>query len=141
VLVVDDSAIIRKIMCKMLDKINIKYQMCNDGLDASQWFRSHAKDCAGVITDLEMPKMGGGALIEQVRRIRPTLPCYIVSGNEIARVNLPAGARRSIVKPVTSEQIISVLSEILALQINPPTALPPSPSTCYLDAVAELPNM
>jgi DNA-binding NtrC family response regulator len=117
-LVADDSAIIRKIMCKMLDKINIKYQMCNDGLDASQWFRSHAKDCAGVITDLEMPKMGGGALVEVARSVNPSLPCYIVSGNEIAQVNLPAGVRRAIVKPVSVEQIISVLSEILSLQIE-----------------------
>ena len=46
----------------------------------------------GIITDLEMPRMGGDALIAHAKTICAEVPCFIVSG--IALNSLPPGTRR-----------------------------------------------
>ena len=115
-MVVDDSAIIRKIMSKMLDNVNVSYHICKDGFEALQWFQEHVEVCAAIITDLEMPKMGGDVLILQARQINPQLPCYVVSGTDIGAVNLPSGARMAVIKPLSSEKIVEILEDICSLQ-------------------------
>ena len=72
---------------------------------------NHAS-CTGVITDLEMPKMGGESLIAKVQELCPGKPCFIVSGNDISSEKLPPGAIRAIVKPVSVDHIESILKEI-----------------------------
>ncbi|CAN0392307.1 unnamed protein product, partial [Ectocarpus fasciculatus] len=112
VLVVDDSAVIRKIICRFLESLHVTHHACRDGLEASEWFKANSKICCGIITDLEMPNLGGDALIAMATSISPDLPCYVVSGNDIAPVNLPQGARRAIKKPVVTQDVYFLLREI-----------------------------
>ena len=109
---------IRKILRKYLDGIKVPYHCCEDGLQALEWFQLHHDSCAGVITDLEMPKLGGDALIARVTALKPGFPCFVLSGNAFDAVNLPVGARRAIIKPVVLADVQGVLQEILSLQLN-----------------------
>jgi CheY-like chemotaxis protein len=115
-LVVDDSMVIRKIISRYLDSLQCAHKVCVDGAQAWDWFVENHSSCAGVITDLEMPKMGGDALISKVQELSPGKPCFIVSGNDISPDKLPSGALRAIIKPITSDQIQLILSEIYAIQ-------------------------
>jgi CheY-like chemotaxis protein len=115
-LVVDDSPVIRRILGKYLSNLSCKYQLCSDGEEALAWFHEHHDDCAAIITDLEMPRIGGDVLISSAKAVNPFLPCFIVSGNEIPFLRLPTGTRRAIVKPITAECIQSVVEEIYAVQ-------------------------
>ena len=90
--------------------------MFGDGAQAWDWFRENHSRCAGIITDLEMPKMGGDALIAKVQELSPGKPCFIVSGNDISADKLPHGAIRAIVKPITSEQIQLIIAEVSSRQ-------------------------
>eukprot|EP00602_Paraphysomonas_sp_CaronLab_P011912 CAMPEP_0185041904 /NCGR_PEP_ID=MMETSP1103-20130426/41765_1 /TAXON_ID=36769 /ORGANISM="Paraphysomonas bandaiensis, Strain Caron Lab Isolate" /LENGTH=676 /DNA_ID=CAMNT_0027581837 /DNA_START=129 /DNA_END=2159 /DNA_ORIENTATION=+ len=115
-LVVDDSVIIRKIIGKYLLSLDCAYQICSDGSEALQWFSSNARECAGVITDLEMPKVGGDALIASIKEMCPTTPCVLVSGNDIGVDKLPLGTMRAIVKPITLPVVESIIIDFLSLQ-------------------------
>lgn len=107
---------ILKIIGKILEGLKVKFHQCRDGLEASHWIKENHASCAGILTDLEMPNVGGDALIALATEIDPDLPCYVVSGTDIAPVNLPQGARRAITKPISSNDIYSVLREILNMQ-------------------------
>jgi FixJ family two-component response regulator len=59
-----------------------------------------------------MPRMGGNALIDRLKQICPSMPCMIVSGNNIAVESCPPGALRAILKPITLEQIQGAVLEL-----------------------------
>jgi CheY-like chemotaxis protein len=126
VLVVDDSMVIRKIISRYLHSFGCVHELCSDGAQAWDWFVANHASCAGVITDLEMPKMGGDVLIAKVQELCPGKPCFIVSGNDISPEKMPPGALRAIVKPITSDQIQLILCEVYASQQN---SSPPHPSS------------
>lgn len=110
--------VIRKIISRYLHSFQCVHEMCADGVQAWEWFVENHSKCAGVITDLEMPKMGGDALIAKVQELSPGKPCFIVSGNDITSDKLPKGALRAIVKPITAEHIESMLMEIHLIQVQ-----------------------
>jgi CheY-like chemotaxis protein len=112
VLVVDDSHVVRRIVGKYLQKLNVPFHSCVDGVEALEWFMEHMDNCFGVLTDLEMPRMGGNALIDRLKQICPSMPCMIVSGNNIAVESCPPGALRAILKPITLEQIQGAVLEL-----------------------------
>jgi CheY-like chemotaxis protein len=118
VLVVDDSMVIRKIISRYLHSFGCVHKVCCDGSEAWDWFVANHASCAGVITDLEMPKMGGELLIAKVQELCPGKPCFIVSGNDISPEKMPPGALRAIVKPVSVDLIESILREIATSSEN-----------------------
>lgn len=113
---VDDSMIIRKIMSRYLDGTQATYHICSDGAEAIEWFNHNADICCCVITDLEMPKLGGDAVIRHVLSKDRDMPCYLVSGNDIPLDSLPRGTRRAIVKPITQDQVNEIIQEIFHSQ-------------------------
>ncbi len=106
--------VIRKIISRYLHSFQCVHVMFGDGAQAWEWFLENHSTCAGIITDLEMPKMGGDALIAKVQELSPGKPCFIVSGNDISADKLPQGALRAILKLIAAEQIKSILSEIFS---------------------------
>lgn len=56
-MVVDDSAIIRRIAEKDLTALGIRHALCKNGSDAFHWLMGHSEECCGVLTDFEMPLM------------------------------------------------------------------------------------
>jgi DNA-binding NtrC family response regulator len=104
--------VIRKIICKYLDSLKVEYHVCKDGEEAAQWFKINFMSCACIISDLEMPRMGGDALIAFAKTINPCVPCFIVSGNDIGTVNLPPGVKRAIVKPISIEQVMDIMKDV-----------------------------
>eukprot|EP00602_Paraphysomonas_sp_CaronLab_P006418 CAMPEP_0185031246 /NCGR_PEP_ID=MMETSP1103-20130426/18612_1 /TAXON_ID=36769 /ORGANISM="Paraphysomonas bandaiensis, Strain Caron Lab Isolate" /LENGTH=700 /DNA_ID=CAMNT_0027566707 /DNA_START=189 /DNA_END=2291 /DNA_ORIENTATION=- len=114
-LVVDDSAVVRRMLVRLFDKLDVPCHSCVDGSDALDWFADHQQDCCGIITDLEMPKMGGETLIRHVKEINPTLPCVVVSGNETIATSMPKGAERALMKPIAIDDLQEVLKEMLKL--------------------------
>lgn len=115
IVVADDSMVIRKIVSHYLSANNCTHHVCSDGDEAWKWIQQHSSICAALITDLEMPKMGGDTLVTLMRESYPNIPCFIVSGKDMS-LDIPEGARRAIVKPITSEQVLSLLDEVASLQ-------------------------
>ena len=114
-LVVDDSAVIRRMLVRMFEKLEVPCHACVDGVQALEWFRDNHEVCCGLITDLEMPRMGGDSLIQESLKISPSLPCVVVSGNESVIDSLPLGALRALLKPITVNDLQKVLLDVLVL--------------------------
>ncbi|MGH9513099.1 MAG: response regulator [Terriglobales bacterium] len=65
-LVVDDSMLIRHTICRFLEDRGFSVEPAANGLEALDRLKQHIPDV--IITDMDMPKMGGGALIRALKR-------------------------------------------------------------------------
>ncbi len=103
VLIIDDSALIRKVLTEIIDReTDMKVVgAAPDPLVAREMIRNLAPD---VLTlDVEMPKMDGLDFLEKLMRLRP-MPVVMVStltekGSEIALRSLELGAVDFVAKP------------------------------------------
>ncbi len=70
ILLVDDSSIARKQLSDALDRINIPYQICNNGADALQLMQKEADENRPVdllVSDIEMPGLDGYELVFEIQ--------------------------------------------------------------------------
>lgn len=110
VLVVDDSAVIRQAISKML-KVDFDVAVANDG-EAGWEALTKAPDIGVLITDIEMPRLDGYAFICRVRasddpRIRD-LPIIVITGaddDETKTRAFACGATDFITKPLNLGQL------------------------------------
>lgn len=69
VLFADDSRFVRKMVGNLLDNMNLNYKLYHDGKDLVNAIDNYNEDEIGlIITDLEMPKMGGREVIDYIRK-------------------------------------------------------------------------
>ncbi len=110
VLVVDDSAVIRQAISKML-KVDFDVAVAGDG-EAGWEALTRAPDVGVLITDIEMPRLDGYAFICRVRasddaRIRD-LPIIVITGaddDETKTRAFACGATDFITKPLNLAQL------------------------------------
>jgi two-component system chemotaxis response regulator CheV len=68
VLIADDSKPVLKIMSKIMDKLELKHKLFNNGQELLDFLFSNGPENVGVIiTDLEMPVTSGFEVIKQVK--------------------------------------------------------------------------
>ena len=113
VLVADDSYVVRRILERYLTTLKVPYQSFADGSYAWEWYQQNHAMCLGVITDLEMPQMGGLTLIHHIKVLTPDKPCYIMSGNDVAVENIPSNVLGAVVKPVNIDQLRQVIAMLI----------------------------
>ena len=82
ILVVDDEQVIREFVRMLLARAGYTVLVAPDGLDALAIVRRQAIDL--VITDLSMPRLGGGEFIARLRARKPSLPVLVMSGSTAA---------------------------------------------------------
>lgn len=119
VLIVDDSAVDRRIAGAIVDRFpGLRSAYAENGEQALAAIERE-RPCA-VLCDLQMPGMDGLELVQEVRRVVPTLPVILMTANgseEVAMEALRAGAtnyvpKRSLMRDLhpTLRQILSVAS-------------------------------
>jgi chemosensory pili system protein ChpA (sensor histidine kinase/response regulator) len=117
VLLVDDSLSVRKFVGQMLEKAGFDVTTAGDGTEALA--RLGERDFAVMVTDLEMPRLNGYELLEDVRR-RPStreLPVVILttrSGEKHRALARQLGVDHYMTKPVTEDDFVRLI-ESLAL--------------------------
>ncbi len=118
VLVAEDFATMRKIICRHLKQMGFtKLLEAEDGLAALELIEPGKVGL--VVTDWNMPRMGG---LELVRRIRnnpataalPVLMVTIEDLKEYVIAAVKAGVNHYIVKPFTLEELREQIEMILA---------------------------
>ena len=81
VLIVDDSAAIRKILKRVLQQAEIptgQVYEASDGVEAIERLKEQPVQL--ILSDINMPNMDGLALAEAVREQFPALPIILISG-------------------------------------------------------------
>ena len=131
VLIVEDSEIQRMLLADLVRLWGYQTETASDGHEALQkisFFRPRV-----VISDLQMPRMGGIELLEVLRRTLPDVACIIVTGYgtfEHAEVATQLGAIDYLEKPVDLQRLRADLERLvpgegagppgLAVRVIPP---------------------
>ena len=116
-LLVDDSVSVRKIVAKMLVRAGYRVTTAADGVEALELMRDTTFDA--LLSDLEMPRMNGYELIEEVRR-KPAfadLPILVMTtraGEKHMRLAFELGATDYLTKPVDETKLLGFLSRTVA---------------------------
>ncbi|MDW7694642.1 response regulator [Flammeovirgaceae bacterium SG7u.111] len=81
----------------------------NNGVEGLQKIKEHP-EVSVVVSDLQMPVMDGLQFIEKLKKIRPELPCYVMTGFEKNEDILNAIAKKLVAgffaKPFDDKDII-----------------------------------
>ncbi|MGH7349744.1 MAG: hybrid sensor histidine kinase/response regulator, partial [Candidatus Rokuibacteriota bacterium] len=117
VMLVDDSVSIRKFVGQMLEKAGFHVVTAVDGQDALQQLLDVTVDV--VVTDLEMPRLNGYALIEDLRRRTATREVPVVvmttrAGGKHASLARRLGARHYVTKPVDEQSFVRLVESVVA---------------------------
>jgi len=112
VLIADDDAAIRGLLATILGTSECSVDLVSNGLDAIRAFADCEYDL--VITDLEMPRLGGKELTRSIRQHNTSVPVVMITGcadPEAMTVELKeAGVSRVISKPFQIAEILALKS-------------------------------
>jgi two-component system chemotaxis response regulator CheY len=116
VLTVDDSASIRQMVAFTLKSAGYEVAEAVDGEDGLNKARSKSADL--VLTDQNMPKMDGLALIKTLRgmpqyRSTPILMLTTESSDAMKAAGKAAGATGWLVKPFDPQKLLEVVKKVL----------------------------
>jgi CheY-like chemotaxis protein len=81
VLVAEDEALIALSLADLLEAEGYEVALAPDGADALDAARRLGDALGVLVTDLNMPRMGGEDLIRALRAGRPGLPVVVVTGS------------------------------------------------------------
>ena len=120
VLLVDDSAIMRKVILRVLKMADVDFESvleAGDGNAALNLLREN--QVALIMCDINMPVMSGLQLLQQIQeeQLAPGVPIVMVtteSSEPQVRQAIVAGARGYIKKPFTVEHIKNSVKPLLA---------------------------
>lgn len=111
VLIVDDSFVMRRVLERALRQAGLAIAAvfeASDGAEALDILAEQSVDL--ILSDVNMPRMGGLELLREIRarRLAAGVPVVMVtteSGEESVREAIAAGAQGYIRKPFTAEQV------------------------------------
>ena len=107
ILVVDDEAVVREGVRRILEGDRYSVESCASGRAALDLMQE--KDFDMVITDLKMPGMGGLEVLRTIKILQPEIPVMIITGYSTVDTAVDAmknGAIDYIAKPFTPEQLM-----------------------------------
>ncbi len=111
VLVVDDDADLRTYMDRVLTARGYRVVSACDGLDGLEAARMARGQVDVLVTDCEMPRMGGLELATRLVATRPDTGVLLMSGDR--RFAPRGGTWRYLAKPFTPEQLVTKVEEVL----------------------------
>jgi chemosensory pili system protein ChpA (sensor histidine kinase/response regulator) len=116
ILLVDDSVSVRRFVGQMLEKAGFEVVTAADGADAVARVGAEAFDL--VITDLEMPRVNGYELIDDLRRRPATraVPVIVLTtraGDKHVALARQLGVDHYVTKPVEEQTFVSLVGAVL----------------------------
>ncbi len=117
-LVVEDSPTMRQLITFALKRIpGSSIVEANDGIDALKKLSTQKFDI--ILTDINMPIMDGLKLVSMVRNdpAHKTIPIVIITtegAEEDRKRGLSLGANAYIAKPIQTQELLNVITEILS---------------------------
>jgi chemosensory pili system protein ChpA (sensor histidine kinase/response regulator) len=115
---VDDSVSVRKFVSSVLEKNKYTTVLAEDGPEALEQLRNEKVDI--VITDLEMPKMHGFDLIQEIRSYKKYqgIPIVILTGRAGKKhkdKGVALGANAYITKPFKENDLLKTLEDFIEI--------------------------
>ena len=116
ILIVEDEAELRNLFALILEMEGFTVLQAADGQKGLEILTAHPGPIRMVITDLNLPKVGGMDLINQARALSPGVKIVGTSGmagDKVREMVMRAGADDFIPKPFQAQDAIRKLKAIL----------------------------
>jgi PAS domain S-box-containing protein len=114
ILLVEDEEMVRSVIVRTLTRQNYQVDAAESGEAALE--RALAQDYALIISDLQMPRMDGPTLYENLRHARPALRWLIITGDtmgERSHAFLERTKLLALPKPFTRDQLLARVAECI----------------------------
>jgi two-component system chemotaxis response regulator CheY len=116
ILVVDDSAVVRRMLGMILGDAGHEVSFAADGQQGLEATRAGRPDL--VISDLEMPVMNGIAFVRELKgeAAPPTIPVIMLTASgeaDLHRAAADVGVDGFATKPVRSTEVMELVRELL----------------------------
>jgi DNA-binding NtrC family response regulator len=118
VLVVDDEAVIRDALKRILEGERFSVETCVSGHSAIESL--HERDFDLIVTDLKMPGMNGIEVLKAVKTLQPETPVIMITGYASVDTAVDAmknGAVDYIAKPFSPDQFLEKVERALEQRV------------------------
>lgn len=116
ILLADDEGMIREIVSSTLEAKGYTVIQAEDGQQSLDLFLGKEREIHLLVTDLEMPRMGGAESFLKMKEKNPGLRAVVISGYispELRASLTKAGVKALIHKPFKPEQLLRIIRGIL----------------------------
>lgn len=119
ILIVDDSSTMRKIISRSLRQAGLSIDdilEAGDGIEGINVLQTSGKTINLILSDINMPNMDGLEFVKAVRANGYSMPIVMITtegGEDVIAEALASGAKDSIKKPFTPEQLGEKLGGLL----------------------------
>jgi CheY-like chemotaxis protein len=124
ILLVDDEKALRKLGKRVLSQAGYRVLEASDGAMALRIAAEEVGEIDLVLTDIEMPTLGGRGMVDELHEMSPEIRVLFMSGytdNEILRRGIRTSETDFLQKPFTAESLCAAVRSVLEK--------PPTPST------------
>jgi two-component system chemotaxis response regulator CheY len=116
ILIIDDSAVFRKVLTLQLKNAGYEVSDAIDGVDGFQ--KATTSEFNLIVCDVNMPNMDGLTFVGKIRanekaRFIPIIMLTTESQEEKKRKGLEAGAKAWLVKPFSPEQLLNAINKLI----------------------------
>ena len=118
VLIVEDEEELRNLFALLLEMDGFTVFQANDGSNGLEMLQEHVAEIRLLITDLNLPRVGGVDLIRRARALNPDIKIVGtsgMSGESVRLMVMKAGADDFLPKPFQPKEAISKLRALLGL--------------------------
>lgn len=115
VLIVDDSAMVRRQVCAALQANGYGTLEAGNGIEALERLKQDPSTCL-IVCDVNMPGMNGIELLEQLSSLKSRVPVVMLTTEgepELIRRATALGAKGWLMKPFKPEFLISTIKKLL----------------------------
>jgi len=115
-LVVDDDELVRKLSCRMLEKMGFKTVSASNGKQGISRFKEKSDKLVGVMLDFSMPDMDGEEVFMALHNIRAEVPVILCSGfakQDVLDRFRAQGLAGFLHKPYSRAQLQTTLHKVL----------------------------
>jgi len=109
ILIVDDDPRCRKAVARLLSEEGYEAAVAADGEEASGLLSTWKPDL--VLTDLEMPRLDGRALVRRVRDLQPKTPILVLSASSETEIGAPTDG--FFPKPIQLEPLLARIRDLV----------------------------
>ncbi len=124
ILLVDDEKALRKLGKRVLSQAGYRVLEASDGAMALRIAAEEVGEIDLVLTDIEMPTLGGRGMVDELHEMSPDIRVLFMSGytdNEILRRGMRTSETDFLQKPFTAESLCAAVRSVLAKPATPST--------------------
>ena len=116
ILYVEDEIELRNFIFTLLEKLVNKIFVAEDGQEGLELFKKNRDEIDIIITDINMPKLTGLEMCEQIRGLSKSVPIIITTAyndNNFLHKSIELGVSQFVTKPINVSTLVQIITKVL----------------------------